>query len=286
MDAGLYAGILALAKKRREEMRQLLIALLLLAPLPIQAQETDSKSRTGPLFMKDLLGDRKFFAPWGVGIDIFNMGQDYSITNLEFQLPGIGDIDPSKVGVTNDVQHVDIKADVWITPFLNVFGLVGKMDADTFVDLSSVTIPGLPVALPALPVSYDGTVYGVGVNLLYGTDRWFAALNNTWTDTSLSGDFDSSVSSYTLQPRLGLIVDGWTAWIGGMYLDTDEKHSGVIQLPIPNLPPVPFNVELESKEKWNYAVGFGKVFSPKATMYLEIGFGDRNHTLFNFTYRF
>ena len=219
-------------------MRHILIALLLLTPLSIQAQESESGSRTGPLFMKDLLGDREFFAPWGVGIDIFTMGQDYSITSLEFQLPGIGDIDPSKVGVTNDVQAFDIKLDVWVTPFLNVFGLVGKMDADTFVDLS------------------------------------------------LSGDFDSSVSSYTLQPKLGLIVDGWTAWVGGMYLDTDEKHSGVIQLPIPEFPPVPFNVELESLEKWNYAVGFGKIFSPKATLFLEIGFGDRNHTLFNFTYRF
>jgi hypothetical protein len=286
MDAGLYAGILALAKKRREEMRQLLIALLLLLPLPVQAQETDSKSRTGPLFMKDLLGDREFFAPWGVGIDVFTMGQDYSISSLEFQLPGAGEIDPSKVGVTNDVQAFDIKLDVWVTPFLNVFGLVGRMDADTFVDLSSVTIPGLPVALPTLPVAYDGTVYGFGFNLFYGTDRWFAALNNTWTDTSLSGDFDSSVSSFTMQPKLGLIVDGWTAWVGGMYLDTDEKHSGVIQLPIPNLPPVPFKVELESLEKWNYAVGFGKIFSPRATLFLEIGFGDRNHTLFNFTYRF
>jgi hypothetical protein len=137
-----------------------------------------------------------------------------------------------------------------------------------------------------LPVSYDGTVYGAGINLLYGSDRWFAALNSTWTDTSLSGDFDSSVSSFTAQPRIGLIKDKWTFWVGGMYLDTEEKHSGTIELPIPGIPPVPFLVELETLEAWNYAVGVGHVFSPKATLYLEIGFGDRDHTLFNFTYRF
>jgi hypothetical protein len=71
-----------------------------------------------------------------------------------------------------------------------------------------------------------------------------------------------------------------------MYLDTEESHSGTIVLPVPGLPPVPFSVELASLEHWNYAVGVARVFSPKAHLSLELGFGDRDHTLFNFTYRF
>jgi hypothetical protein len=262
-------------------MRQLLLFLLLL-PLTANAQESGS----GPLFMKHLVDEGEFFEPWGIGIDYFTMDQDYSIKSLQFEIPGIGDIDPSLVQVSNKLQHYDLKLDVWVTPFLNVFGLVGRVDADTLVDLSSVPIPGLPFQLGTLPVCYDGTVYGLGLNLIYGTDRWFAALNNTWTSTSLSGDFDSSVDSFTIQPRLGLIVNQWTMWVGGMWLDTQEKHSGTIDLPVPGWPPVPFEVELETAEKWNYAVGVGHVFSPKATLYLEYGFGDRTHTLFNFTYRF
>jgi hypothetical protein len=81
-------------------------------------------------------------------------------------------------------------------------------------------------------------------------------------------------------------VDGWTAWVGGMWLNTNEKHSGTINLGVPGWPPVPFDVKLESAKKWNYALGVGRVFSPKATLYFELGFGDRKHTLFNFTYRF
>ena len=50
--------------------------------------------------------------------------------------------------------------------------------------------------------------------------------------------------------------------------------------------PVEFDITLETLEAWNYAVGVGHIFSPKATVYLELGFGDRDHTLFNFTYRF
>jgi len=263
-------------------MHRLLLALLLMLPITVYAEET----KYGPLFMKDMVGEGDFFAPWGVGVDIFTMKQDYKIKSLDFELPGVGEIDPSNIDVTNNLSNYDLKLDVWVTPFLNVFGLIGKLNADTYVDLSNVTIPGLPVALGRLPVSYDGTVYGAGFNLVYGTNKWFAALNNTWTNTSLSGDFDSSVSSFTIQPRIGIIVDQWTLWGGGMWLDTNEKHSGVINLGVPGLPSIPFDVELQTLNKWNYAVGIGRIFSPRATIMFELGFGDRTHTLFNFTYRF
>jgi hypothetical protein len=263
-------------------MHRLVLVLLLLTPLAAPAQETSG----GPLFMKDMLGGREFFEPWGIGLDFYTMDQDYKIKTLQFDLPGVDLDDPSLIKVTNELQHYDLKLDVWVTPFLNVFGLVGRVDADTYVDFSNVPITGLPISLGTLPVSYNGTVYGAGFNLLYGTDRWFAALNNTWTTANLNGDFDSSVDTFTSQPRIGLIIDRWTVWGGAMYLNTQETHSGTIALPIPGIPPVPFDVELESMKAWNYAVGVGHVFSPKAHITLEIGFGDRKHTLFNFTYRF
>jgi len=238
--------------------------------------------------MNDLLEGRQFFEPWGIGFDYYTMEQDYKIKSLDFVLPGVRIDDPSLIGVRNELTHLDLKLDVWITPFLNVFGIIGRMDADTYIDFSKVSIAGLPISLGTVPVSYDGTVYGGGVNFLYGTDRWFAALNNTWIDTNLSGDFDSSVKTFTSQPRLGLIFNHWTVWLGGMYLDTEEKHSGTISLPIPGvpLPPVPFAVELNTMQKWNYALGVGYVFSPRAHVSLEVGFGDRDHTLLNFAYRF
>ena len=227
-----------------------------------------------------------FLNPGESGSDFYTMEQDYGLKLLQFNLPGVGIEDPSQIKVSNDLQHFDLQLDVWLTPFLNVFGIVGQINADTMVDLSEATITGLPITLGVLPISYDGTVYGGGFNLVYGGDRWFVSLNNTWTNTSLSGDFDSSVSSFTSQPRIGLIKDQWVFWVGGMYLDTQEDHSGSIQLPIPGIPPVPFEVELESLKHWNYAVGVSHIFSPKTLITLEIGFGDRDHTLFNFTYRF
>jgi len=113
-------------------------------------------------------------------------------------------------------------------------------------------------------------------------------VSTTWTKSNLSGDYDSSVKTLAVQPRLGLIRNGWTMWVGGMWLDTKEKHKGTYDLELPGIPAIPigFDVELESKDKWNYAAGIGYIFSPKATLAFEYGFGKRTHTLFNFTYRF
>ena len=258
-------------------MRRLIILLAILMPLP-------SLADSALPFMKDLAGDSELPRPWGISIDFYTMDQDYDIADLQFELPGVSIEDPSQIMATNEVMHFDLKADVWLLPFLNVFGLVGKVDTDTLVDFSKAEITGLPFDLGTLPVTFDGTVYGGGFTLVYGTERWFTSATTTYTSTSISGDFESSVDSLSIQPRIGLIRDNWVFWGGAMYLDVDETHSGAIDLPY--IGPVPFAVDLVTKDSWNYTVGTGYYFSDRANLSFEVGFGNRTHTLFNFNVRF
>jgi hypothetical protein len=260
-------------------MRGLILLLAALLPLSAAAE-------SGLPFLKDLAGDRDLPRPWGIGVDFYTMDQNYDIKSLDFALPGVIVGDPSEIAVTNDVQHYDIKGDVWLFPFLNVFGLVGKANIDTVVDFSTADIEGLPpgISLGKLPVEFDGTVYGGGFTLAYGTERWFTSLTTTFTKTSTSGDLESKVNSTSFQPRIGLLRNGWRFWVGAMYLDTDETHSGVFELPF--IGGVPFEVELVTQDNWNYTVGAGYVFSDRADLSFEAGFGDRTHSLFNFNVRF
>lgn len=258
-------------------MHQWLIALLVLAPSVLQA---DSRLP----FLRDLAGDAELPLPWGVGIDFYTMDQDYRIKSLDFQFPGLIIPDTSVLKVTNDIQHFDFKADAWLFPFLNVYAILGHVQSDTVVDLSGVPQQGLPIPLGKLPVDTDGTVWGVGFTLVAGGPGWFTSVSTTWTETDLGGDFDSSAESLAVQPRFGFIRDAWTAWVGGMYLDTEEKHSGAIA--IPGLGSIPFNVVLETSDEWNTAAGISHSFSPKASLSFEYGFGDRSHTLLNWNYRF
>jgi hypothetical protein len=258
-------------------MRGLFLLLAVLLPL------TSSAESSLP-FMKDMAGDRDLPRPWGISLDFYTMDQDYDIKDLKFAIPGVSLGDPSKIKVSNEVQHFDIQGDVWLLPFLNVFGLIGRVDIDTFVDFTEADIEGLPINLGKIPVSFNGTVYGGGFTLAYGTENWFTSVTTVWTTTNTSGDLKSSVNSTSVQPRIGLLRSNWRFWTGGMYLKTDEKHKGVFPLPV--VGDVPFEIELESKDKWNYAVGAGYAFNDRVNLSLELGFGNRTHTLFNFNVRF
>jgi hypothetical protein len=256
-------------------MRTLLAALALVPCL--------AHADSGLPFMRDMVGDRELPLPFGVGFDIFTLDQGYDIDALSFTLPGVSLSDPSVIDVRNEVQHADLKFDVWLLPFLNVFAIYGHIEGDTLVDLSRVPAQ-LPIPLGALPVEYSGQVYGGGATLAYGGERWFASLTGTYADTDLSGDFDSSVESLTWQPKVGVLWKEWAFWVGGLYLDADERHRGVFQFP--GLGAIPFDVSLTESDAFNYTIGARYAFGRYAEATLELGGGDRDTTLFNFAWRF
>jgi len=162
--------------------------------------------------------------------------------------------------------------------------LFGHVDSDTTVDMSQVDIVGLPFELDKLPFNYSSKVYGLGFTLVYGTENWFTSVTSTWTRTDSDSGFDSSIDSVAVQPRVGLLRNNWRFWLGGMYLKADEKHSGLFELPF--IGDVPFAVELETKDKWNYTAGAGYVFNDRANLSFELGFGQRQHFLVNMNVRF
>ncbi len=253
--------------------------------LPISAQ-------ADALFGNDMAGDRKLPRTWGIGIDYFSMNQPYQIDSLSFTPPALPITDPSLLAVNNDIEHVDLKIDVWVLPFLNLFGIYGQIDGETAVDLSSLGLP-LPPDVRTLRIGYDGDVYGGGAVLAFGGEKWFGSVTATFTDTSISGDFNSSVSASTIQPRIGLrFGDHTEVWIGGYIIDAEEKHSGTIIVDLgPLIPPfmpfpLDFDVDLSQAEDFNFSVGMHMMITDAWETTIEVGGGNRRTALANLTYRF
>jgi len=237
-------------------------------------------------FLKDKVGDVELPKPWGIGIDLFTMNQDYDISQLAFNLPGAELGNPGGILVDSKAQSQTLKLDVWVLPFLNVFAMAGHVKADTAVNLSNaqISIGGQALPLGVLDLNYNGLVYGGGLTAAVGGKNWFTSVTATFTDTDLSGDFKTSVKSTTIQPRIGIIRGNWQYYVGGFYLDTEEDHVGAIDLP--GLGVIPFAVSLSQQDDWNYSTGVHYVFSKSSEMAFEVGLGDRQYTLLNYTHRF
>jgi hypothetical protein len=283
-----------------DDMKSRLFMVMAVLFLPFTAQ-------ADALFGNDMAGDRKLPRTWGIGIDYFDMSQPFQIDSLTLvdfidtpggpipvDLGGLLAPDPSLLDVDNDLTSHDIKIDVWVLPFLNVFGIYGQIDGDTHIDLRALGLP-LPPETNSLTFSYDGDVYGGGLVLAFGGDKWFGSVTGTFTDTSLGGSFKSSVSATTIQPRLGLrFGDHTEVWVGGYFLDAEEKHSGTVDLDLGlvggELPvdaqDALFAVDLSQQEDFNASLGMHMMLSEAWETTIEVGAGDRRTVLANFTYRF
>ena len=252
--------------------------VIIIHPLTLLAEEASTEK-----WSRD---DAERPLKFGVGIDFFAMDQPYAIESLSFSAPGLAlpPVNTSSIDVQSEIRHVDVKLDAWILPFLNVFGILGKVDGTTTVDLTSA---GLPLPISSIDIDIDGNVYGAGATLAIANDRFFGTLTAALTNTSLKGDFESSLKTVSLQPRAGFYKKSFQVWLGGLYLNTDEKHTGTIPLNLggPSAIPVTFDVILDDKQAFSPTVGGSYHFNKHFSLTVEAGFGDRTPVLANLTYR-
>ena len=221
--------------------------------------------------------------PYGIGIDVFDMNHDYSVDRLGLNVMGQDVEGPNGFEVENRLTEINVKLDAWVLPFLNVFALVGDLDGLTVVDLSENNSFGIPIQ--ALRVEYSGLIYGGGMTLTGAfRQRYFGSLTASFTETDLSGDFESSVETITLQPRVGIYGDGGSFWIGGMWIDADERHIGSI--PVPFLGAVGFDISLSEAEAFHWTIGASFYWTDRWQITMEGGVGGRNTVLVGLARRF
>ncbi|MCB1034771.1 MAG: hypothetical protein KDD47_13145 [Acidobacteria bacterium] len=250
-------------------------ALLLAALLPVSA---DAGSL--PIGKEHVDPDR-LPLPFGAGLTIYSQSQEYRIADLSFDTPLLGPIDTGGIGIDNQLDEINLKLDAWIFPFLNVFGIIGDLDGTTKVGLSQLE---LAVPLGDLTIHYDGEVYGGGITLAYGGERLWGSITGIFTETNVSGEFESEVQAFILTPKFGLQIGRGAVWIGAMLQQAEEKHSGTITLPF--LGAVPFAVDLEEKDEWNLLAGAAAPLSEHWTLELEGGAAGRDSASLALTYRF
>lgn len=264
--------------------RTIFVGLVLLAAATLPG----AASAGEPVWGKEMVDSSAFPPPFGVSAVYFNQQQEYEVESLTLGIPGFGGLPTDQLAIDNELDEINGKFDAWLLPWLNVFAIAGQLDGETDVDFSAIqAIYQLPFS--KIHIKYDGEVYGAGAVLAAGTDRFFGSVTTIFTNTSLSGDFDSSADAFIVTPRVGIHNHFGAVYAGAMYQEANEEHKGTIGLPlIPGLPPipVPFDVKLRQKDDWNWVVGGTVAMGPHWTLQAEGGFGDREHVDLELGYRF
>ena len=159
--------------------------------------------------------------PLGIGVNYYHEQQPFNINDLQVSRGG----PPVSVKDFVQLDQVDttqwnaiLRADVWIFPFLSIYGIgghtSGKMQG--VVGLPAIPILGIPAQDLPLNIGYEGPTYGGGVTLAGGfevSERGaltlfvVADVNYTVTQLSFTDEklfTDTNAKALVFSARLGL----------------------------------------------------------------------------------
>jgi hypothetical protein len=190
----------------------IILVLLVLAPLYVKAQyaqyQIDQDSVEYPYFLP-FLGKKTVAAgfdipyPIGIGINSFwakqniiidNLAIGFTTTNIDIPLTDVSDIIKFEK-VFAEVYAVTVRPDVWIFPFLKVYGIFGKTYSTTTVNLSD------PIKMQSI-VDLTGSTLGFGTTGAFGLGRYFIVLDGNWACTQMDAN-SKPIQSSVFSQRLG-----------------------------------------------------------------------------------
>ncbi len=197
------------------------------------------------------LGAKGFLLPYPIGVMLNGyMGdQDVTISDLSIGINNAsgGAIIPQASldnivdfsEVTASVRNFNMRSDIWVLPFLDVYGIFGKAWVETQVGIGSIA--GQPVNIHT-KANFDGYVYGFGTMLTGGVRSIFFSLdfNKVWTHFD---EMENDNSAINLAPRVGYIfhIEGkpernislWTG-AGRVFLNNETKGTVSLAEVAPN----------------------------------------------------
>ncbi|MCL1042612.1 hypothetical protein ACNPKB_03840 [Shewanella marisflavi] len=290
-------------------IKVLLSLLVFFAPLsvaqqsffPIWGEEAEARGYTLP-------------KPYGISLSYMDMSNPVTVNSIDLTgHPVLEAIDIDATHADFKGSNVTLRGDVWIFPFMNLYGIIGYTEGTSTANITSLhcdatSVPGignkalcllLDTAGANLPdnatfqLDMDGGTYGIGTTLAGGVGNWFALVDINYTYTSIAA-INGNIKTLVGAPRVGYRweFDGGRelrVFVGAMYQDVQQELSG--DLKSLNLPPqvvdlidtlspeAGFAVSQSADENWNGILGFQYAFNRDWDILMEAGFGERE-TLF------
>jgi hypothetical protein len=278
-----------------------------------------------PLWGKDLAAKGMLFPfPFGFGITYLEAVQPIDVKNLQVAVNDSEFADVSRFvqfeSLDSNVQAANARLDLWVLPFLNVYGLVNWLIA---TEGDAVLSKPFPLRAGSTQTGYGG---GFGVTGAFGFFGFFGSVDANFTWNQLS-NLESPVRTFVLAPRVGKRFKltnsvALSSWIGAMRQDVQADTSGTIKLseavdsedtvegqiarwydglgpadragvsgfagrfPIGGDPTIHYKLDKALAHKWNGLIGIEADFSRRFQIRTELGFFGRTQMLVGVNYRF
>ena len=179
----------------------------------------------------------------GLSVQYFGSKSDLIIDNLMvgfndgpmYNLDGIVRFDKARA----TASAVTVRPDVWLFPFLNIYGILGQAMASTDIGFGVWIPDSTGVAKEVLSsgtvVKFNSTTFGLGFIPTIGVGGGFLALdmNVAWTDVP---QLSQPARSFVFGPRFGKLLklkkpeSSIAVWVGGFRVKIASGTNGSLAL--------------------------------------------------------
>ncbi len=182
-----------------------------------------------PFFGKGMAQNFDMPLPIGLNLNIIYGVQNTSINNTfmrigdgpEFQIDDLVEFGELR----SDVQTVNFQLDVWVLPFVNVYGMIGFSNSGKDLEVNS------PFTLDK-SYSNSGSFYGFGAEIAGTFGPLYAGIESNWTYTQTKF-VDENSQRYSTTFRVGPSLNfedkpnrNLTLWVGGDHIIVEGRTSG------------------------------------------------------------
>lgn len=213
------------------------------------AAEIDSLKTAEYPYVLPILGEKAtqkgFKLPYSAGISInyFWQESDLIINNLSIGFNNGPQHNLDEIvrfnGATAKASSVNIRPDIWLLPFLNVYGIFGKANTSTAIN-AGIWVPDgnnnwSEIYSFGTKANFDATTMGFGMTPTIGVGGgWFALdMNVAWTDIDA---LEKPAMTFIFGPRLGKTFkfkkpdSNIAIWTGAFRVHLKSETSGSLPL--------------------------------------------------------
>jgi hypothetical protein len=220
--------------------------------------------------------------PFGVSLAAGWMNGVVPLTDAKLSIAGLRL--PQSVltatSVTSSTALQAIRADLWLFPFLNVYGLAGRLSGearDLTLQLNG-PLP-LPVVLPRI-VPVEGSAFGVGLAPAIGYRGVFAAYDVNWV--WMNADVLEEPSRVLTQtPRVGFSAGDERVRVAVFAGRSHQSYAGRQRgsMRLAGGVQLGWDAIAQPEAAWNTVLGGQLTVARHFTIDVEQGLGKRRHTL-------
>jgi hypothetical protein len=188
--------------------------------------------------------EKGFDLPYSAGISVNYLWQnsDILISNVSVGFNGGKLINVDEIirfnSTSAESYGINIRPDIWVLPFLNVYGIIARAKSNTNVDVS-VRIPRVNGGEELFSIQtspeFSSETAGFGITPTMGfLGGWVAFdMNFTWTDVDKQ---EKPVFAFIFDPRIGKTFklgkpeQNISFWVGGFRVKVNRDTKGSLDL--------------------------------------------------------